>query len=600
MSFDPLFRDLNDLFHRSIAQYAERPLFGTKRGGTWTWTTYGDFGREVDRVRAGLASLGVGAGDRVAIIANNRVEWAALAHATYGLGAAYVPMYEAQQADEWRYILSDSGARVVFVANEAIARTLSASRAQLPSVEHLVSLAPQPGSADSTYEALRDRGRHTAVAVVPAEANTPATFLYTSGTTGNPKGVILSHANIALNVSAVHEVFPMSAGGPLAVVPPVGALVRADGASCTGSSRWARPSPSAESVPTHHAEPRGGAAHAPVERAAHLQPHLRRVHKKQMAEEGGRKQKLFRAALANSKLRKDLAGRNESSGVADLQHVIFDRVVFSHIRGRFGGKLKYAFSGGAAISREVAEFIDGLGIPVYEGYGLTETSPIATMNYPGSRKIGSVGKVLPGVRIEIDRAVTGDPQHGEVVVFGHNVMLGYHGLPEANAEVFVERKGERGLRTGDMGYLDGEGYLHITGRIKEQYKLENGKFVVPTPLEEQLKLSPYISNVMLFGENREYNVAVIVPDFDLLLPWCAQHRVPATAAEAVRDPRVRDLFERELDRQSGEFRHFEKVRKFVLVTEEFSTENGMLTPTLKVKRGAVLAAHGEALAALYA
>jgi long-chain acyl-CoA synthetase len=598
MSFDPLFRDLNDLFHRSIAQYAERPLFGTKRGGTWTWTTYGDFGREVDRVRAGLASLGVGAGDRVAIIANNRVEWAALAHATYGLGAAYVPMYEAQQADEWRYILSDSGARVVFVANEAIARTLSASRAQLPSVEHLVSLAPQPGSADSTYEALRDRGRHTAVAVVPAEANTPATFLYTSGTTGTPKGVILSHANIALNVSAVHEVFPMAPEDrSLSFLPwahSFGQTVELHGLFSMGASIAI-----AESVPRI------------LQNLGEVQPTLLfavprifnliydTVHKK-VAEEGGRKQKLFRAALANSKLRKDLAGRNESSGVADLQHVIFDRVVFSHIRGRFGGKLKYAFSGGAAISREVAEFIDGLGIPVYEGYGLTETSPIATMNYPGSRKIGSVGKVLPGVRIEIDRAVTGDPQHGEVVVFGHNVMLGYHGLPEANAEVFVERKGERGLRTGDMGYLDGEGYLHITGRIKEQYKLENGKFVVPTPLEEQLKLSPYISNVMLFGENREYNVAVIVPDFDLLLPWCAQHRVPATAAEAVRDPRVRDLFERELDRQSGEFRHFEKVRKFLLVTEEFSTENGMLTPTLKVKRGAVLAAHGEALAALYA
>ncbi len=203
------------------------------------------------------------------------------------------------------------------------------------------------------------------------------------------------------------------------------------------------------------------------------------------------------------------------------------------------------------------------------------------------------------MRVEIDRSVTGDPQHGEVLVFGHNVMLGYHGLPEANAEVFVERKGERGLRTGDMGYLDGEGFLHLSGRIKEQYKLENGKFVVPTPLEEQLELSPYISNVMLFGANREYNVAVIVPDFDLLLPWCAQHRVPATAAEAVRDPRVRDLFERELDRQSGEFRVYEKVRKFVLVTDDFTTENGMLTPTLKIKRAEVLAVHGPALLALY-
>lgn len=598
MPFEPLFRDLNELFQRSVAQYSERPLFGTKRRGTWTWTSYADFGRDVDALRAGLASIGVTAGDRVAIISDNRVEWAVLAYATYGLGAAYVPMYEAQRADEWRYILADCGARVLFVADSKIASEFTQLRAELPALEHLVTLAPRAEHADSTYDALREQGRRNAVSIVPAQATTPATFLYTSGTTGQPKGVILSHANLALNVSAVHEVFPMAPEDrSLSFLPwahSFGQTVELHGLLSMGASIGI-----VESVDTI------------LPNLAEVQPTLLfsvpriynriydSVHKK-VAAEGGAKAELFRRAQANTQLRTELAGRNQVSGWADLQHIFFDRVVYAPIRARFGGKLKYAFSGGAAMSREVAEFVDGLGITVYEGYGLTETSPIATMNYPGSRKIGFVGKVLPGVRIEIDRSVTDDPKHGEVLIFGHNVMLGYHGLPEAEAAIFVERNGERGLRSGDMGYLDGEGFLHITGRIKEQYKLLNGKYVVPTPLEEQLKLSPYISNLMIHGANQSFNVAVIVPDFDVLLPWCAQHGVLATPEEAIADPRVTALFERELDRQSGSFRQFEKVRAFLLVTEEFSTENGMLTPTLKVRRSQVRAVYGDRLDALYA
>ena len=210
MPFEPLFRDLNELLQRSVAQYAERPLFGTKRRGVWSWATYGEFGREVDALRAGLASLGVQAGDRVAIVSDNRVEWAALAYATYGLGAAFVPMYQAQRADEWRYILADSGARVVVVADGEIGASLSGARAALPALQHIVTLALRSEHADTTYDALRERGRREAVPVVSVDAHTPATFLYTSGTTGMPKGVILSHANVALNVSAVHEVFPMA------------------------------------------------------------------------------------------------------------------------------------------------------------------------------------------------------------------------------------------------------------------------------------------------------------------------------------------------------------------------------------------------------
>ncbi len=196
-----------------------------------------------------------------------------------------------------------------------------------------------------------------------------------------------------------------------------------------------------------------------------------------------------------------------------------DKLIFAKVRGRFGGRLRFSVSGSAALAREVAEFVDALGIAVYEGYGMTEASPVVSANCPDATRIGTVGKALPRVRIEIDRAATGDEKNGEIVVYGDNVMRGYHHREEEQQHVLMA---DGGLRTGDMGFLDEDGYLHITGRIKEQYKLENGKFVVPSPLEEELKLSPYILNTMLFGLNRPYNVALVVIDEPAISQWARE------------------------------------------------------------------------------
>src|SRR6185503_7928382 len=240
---------------------------------------------------------------------------------------------------------------------------------------------------------------------------------------------------------------------------------------------------------------------------------------KQMTEKPGFIQQLFRSGIRNATKK----SRGEDVSVlGGIGLGLADKIIFSKIREKFGGKLKYAISGSAALSRDVASFIDALGIEVYEGYGLTETSPIATANYPGHRKIGSVGRAIPHVRIEIDRSVTGDAVNGEIVIHGPNVMQGYHNRPDENAAVFAK---DGGFRSGDMGHLDADGYLYITGRIKEQYKLETGKYVVPTPLEEDLKLSPYIANVMLHGANRPYNVALIVPDMEALGRWAKENGV---------------------------------------------------------------------------
>jgi long-chain acyl-CoA synthetase len=293
---------------------------------------------------------------------------------------------------------------------------------------------------------------------------------------------------------------------------------------------------------------------------------------KQVADKPAFARKLFAAGMAAAKKKR---GTEPLEAGEVMRLWAADRLIFSKIRKKFGGRLRFAVSGGAALAREVAEFIDALGIEVYEGYGLTETSPIVSANFPGSRKIGSVGKPIAGVRVAI-------AENGEIVVAGPNVMAGYHNRPEATAEV-IDPDGT--FRTGDMGMLDGDGFLFITGRIKEQYKLENGKYVVPSPLEEQLKLSPFILNAMIHGDNRPYNVALIVPD--------------PQAADGKDERELRELIAAEIKRCSAGFKGYEKVQEFAVIAEDFTQENGMLTPTLKLKRRNVLARWGEVIESLY-
>jgi long-chain acyl-CoA synthetase len=263
--------------------------------------------------------------------------------------------------------------------------------------------------------------------------------------------------------------------------------------------------------------------------------------------------------------------------------------VFVRARARVGGQLQFAISGAAALGLEVAELIDGIGITVYEGYGLTEASPIVAANVPGQRKLGSVGRPLPGVHVTIDRAAVsnaatgsrgdGDGGDGEIVVYGPNVMRGYHDRPADNR---AARTPDGGLRTGDVGYLDADGYLYVTGRIKEQYKLDNGRYVSPAPLEDQLKLSPLIANVLIHGHNRPHNVALVVPGGEIAGSADARARIRA-----------------EIDRLSAGWKPFERVTAFALVDEDFTQTNDMLTPSLKIKRRNVVRRYQSTIDALY-
>jgi long-chain acyl-CoA synthetase len=583
------FETLVEVFERSIKTYPDRELFGTKKNGEWRWSTYLEFGRAVDKFRAGLAGLGFARGDKLAIIANNRIEWAVAAYAAYGLGVSFVPMYEAQHPKEWEFILRDCEATGVVVATAAIASKVGSLHSELPHLAYIISLegvSEEAASASSiqvtSFEKLSSIvAKHKSIQPYGDDL---AGIIYTSGTTGNPKGVMLTHRNIASNVSAVHAAFGMThEDRSLSFLPWAHVM----GQTCELHTLFSL-----------------GASIALCESVDKILPNLAEVRptlicsvprifnriyasvQKQIASQPAPIQSMVKVAMAAR--RKEREGQRP--GLSErLVTAITDKVVFAKVRARFGGRMRYAFSGGAAISPEVAEFIDGLGIVVYEGYGLTETSPIVAANCPAHRKIGTVGHALPGVRIEIS-------PEGEIIVFGPNVMKGYYNRPEENAAAFTS---DGGFRTGDLGSIE-DGFLRITGRIKEQYKLENGKYVVPTPLEEQIKLSPYVANVMVYGDNRPFNVALLVPAMDTLRAWAQEHGlVEASASALMASPAVIELFKGELKTFSGKFKGFEEIRDFALAAEDFTTENGMLTPSLKVKRKSVLEVHGSALEALY-
>lgn len=586
---------LNELYTQAVSRYPDNTLFGVRGGdGDWDWTTYAQFADAVDKARGGLASLGVEKGDRVAIISDNRAEWAVGAYATYTLGASWVPMYEAQTQKDWLFILGDSGAKVVFAATDGIRAQVEEVQGELPNLTTVIVI-DDPAAGDAIdYTELLNRGSENPAPVAVVDDSDLAGLIYTSGTTGSPKGVMLSHANLTTNVMALTEIFPLEEDDRSASFLPwahsFGQTVELhtlihQGASTglTSAATLTRDMPEIEptmlvSVPTVFNKVYDG-----------LQ--------KMMEAEGGVKKTMFDAAVANARKREQMRKRGKRSRWVDLQNDLFDKLVFSKVRDAFGGKLKYAFSGGAAISTEVAEFISAVGITVYEGYGLTETSPVVTANTKSGRRLGSVGRTIPDVSVEIDTDITGDQEVGEIVVHGPNVMLGYYNLPDEDAAVFTDN---HGFRTGDLGHIDADGYLFIRGRIKEQYKLENGKYVVPSPIEEQLQLSGFISQVMVYGEQRPFNVAVVVPDFEYLEKWAEEQGLDTSDLDALlADADVKDLYTKEITRAQSSIKHYERVRDFVLEDEEFTPNNGMLTPSLKIKRRAIMDKHGDEIDDLY-
>ncbi len=593
------FNTLVDMQENSCKEYANNRFLGVNRGGQYQWMTYAEFGSKVANFRSALSALGVSKGDKVAIIADNRPEWAISAFATFSLGAHFVAMYESQLAKDWKYIIEDSDAVVIIAANEKIYQTVAPWVEDLPNLKHAICLDTSPDK-EYSFEYLLKKGSEKQVEPVFPESSDTAVLIYTSGTTGKPKGVILSHGNIISNINAIHEIFPLSEEDiSLSFLP----WAHSFGQVCELYLLMSMGSSLGLTNPKQL-----------LDNAKLVQPTLLfavprvfnkiyDVIQKKLAKAPPFRQKLFWRGLSVAEKRRQLAEENQRSLWLDLQYAFFDKLIFSKIRALFGGRLRYAISGGAALSKEVAEFIDNINIQVFEGYGLTETSPIVSVNFPGARKIGTVGRPIPGVEVYIcdeDQNVLEIGEEGEVVVVGPNVMQGYYKNPEETEKVIFDLNGKRAFRTGDMGMIDQDGFLKITGRFKEQYKLENGKYVVPSPLEEHLKLSGFINQAFIYGDNKPYNVVLVVPDLEFLKEWAKENQLEFSSdEELIKHPKVHAKIGEEIQKYSQEFKGYEKPKKWYILLEEFSIENDMMTPKMSLKRRNIIKAYKDILESLY-
>ncbi len=596
VSIDVHANNLVELFEAVATRFPDRPIFGTKTGpGQFAWVTYEEVGDQVDRTRAGLALLGVEQGDTVGIIANNRVAWAVGAFATYGRGARWVPMYEAELAETWKYILRDSGLKVLLVSTPAIGKAIEAMRGELPDLQHVVVL---DGDGENSLSALQKRGAEHPVPSMKPDPEDIAGLVYTSGTTAAPKGVMLSHGNLTSNARGGLHMFPEldENDRSLSILPwahSYGQTAELYNFLQIGGSIGLM-----ESVATLPDD-------LVAVRPTYLLAVPRIFHKihdavlLKVSRENVVARRLFDAGLAAARRRREGGRTAALSPLERLAYAVADKLVFGKIRARFGGRLRGALTAGATMNTEVAAFFHDIGAPVYDCYGLSETSPAVSMNRAKEFRLGSVGKPIEDVRVELDRSVVeDDTDEGEIVVYGPNVMKGYHNKPDETREVMTD---EGGFRTGDRGRFDDDGFLYVTGRIKEQYKLENGKYIFPAALEEEIRTLPGVASAMVTGAGKRFNVALVVPDFVALAERLPSAGMPDDPEKVVARPEVRAYF---LDgittALEGKFGGYEIPKKVILLTEDFTVDNGMLTQTMKLKRRNVALAYQDRIDAAHA
>ncbi len=579
----------------SVAKYPDNFLFGTKSpSGTYDWITYREVGERVDNLRGGLASIGIGKDDAVGLIANNRVEWAVAAFAGYGLGARYIPMYESELVHIWKYIINDSSVKVLFVSKPEIYEKVKDFIEEIPTLEKIVLIE---GNSDNSMAALERTGRDNPVPSIQPHSDDIAGLIYTSGTTGDPKGVLLSHGNFTSNSHAGRKMYPelTATGRSLSILPwahSYGQTAELYTMIYLGGSIGFMEDPTTIANDMALVKPTWLIAVPRV---------FNRIYDglwARMNEEGGLAKKLFVMGVESAREKRELAEKGMSGFTTNLKFKIADKIVFQKIRDRLGGHLMGSMTGSAMMNPEIAIFFFDVGIPLYDCYGLTETSPAVTMNASFNYKLGTVGKAIEKVRIVIDKSL-GDREKddGEIIVYGPNVMKGYHNKPEQTKEIMTD---DGGLRTGDRGRLDEDGFLYITGRIKEQFKLENGKFVFPASLEEDIALIPYVENVMIYGENRPYNVCLVVPDFLVLGKYAEKNNLPAKPEELIEREEIKELISSEIVTfLTGKYAGYEIPKKFIYLSENFSLENGTLTQTMKLKRRIVIERYRELIEAQY-
>ncbi|MBF0449738.1 MAG: long-chain fatty acid--CoA ligase [Candidatus Magnetomorum sp.] len=590
--YDPPY-NLVDMVENSAKKFPNRNSIGIQKSdGTYHFLTYRQIGERVDNLRGGLAQLGVEKGDAVGVIVKNSIEWAVAAFASYGRGARFVPMYEKEREQVWRYIISDSGLKVLFVVDNSIYEKVKHLVDEIESLEKIIVIN---GDGPETMESLEKLGQSNPVASIKPHWSDIAAIVYTSGTTGDPKGVLLSHGNFTSNIQAAANAFPTLDENTISL----SILPWAHSFGQTGELYLG--------IYLGGATGLIGSVDTIVEDLQKVKPTIliavprifNRVYDgihRMMKEKGGISEFLFNLAKSEAKKKRE-------TGNASILYYILDRIVFSKIRAKFGGRLKLAITGSAVMNPEIGTFFSDIGIATYDCYGLTETSPAMTINSPLKHRIGSVGRAIDKVTVVIDKSMTGEnSEDGEIVCHGPNVMQGYHNKPEQTAKVLIDDpKLGVGFRTGDRGKLDKDGFLFITGRFKEEYKLENGKYVHPASIEEDIKLNPYIANAMIFGEGKPFNVCLLVPDFDSLKSFIESIGCAGKAPQQlVQETVFVDFVESQVVEQLKPlYGGYEIPRKFLIIDNDFSVDNGLLTQTMKLRRLKVMEKYGEQLVTLF-
>jgi long-chain acyl-CoA synthetase len=598
-------RTLTGLFFSAVERFADRPAaMRYKAGGEWVPITHAELLDRVHAASVGLLDLGVERGDRVALLSENRPEWAITDYACLTAGCTDVPIYPTLPAPQIAYILRDAGAVAVFVSTPEQLAKIQEIRRDLPALRHVIAFDPAArGDGVMAFGELLERGRAArprqpdwrsrALATGPDDL---ATLIYTSGTTGDPKGVMLSHWNIASNVNTIDAILEdvlagMPAAGPeecLSFLPLSHILERTAGnyAMFMGG------------VIINYATSVDTVAAEMTEVRPTIMFSVPRLYEKIYA-------RVLENALSGSAVKKNIffwAKRNAETwtdlvlakravpATLALRKRLADRLVFSKLRARTGGRLKVFVSGGAPLNAEINKFFYAAGLPILEGYGLTETSPVLAVNTFEHFRLGTVGRPIPGVEIRI-------AEDGEILARGPNIMQGYFNKPEATAEVFTA---DGFLHTGDIGHLDADGFLTITDRKKDLLVTAGGKNIAPQPLENQAKASKFIDNAVMLGDRRPYPIMMLVPNLDQLRAWAAHKGLAwTTDEEMLARPEVHEKMERELRKQLRDFAQFEMPKKLLLLSQDFTIESGELTPTLKVKRRVVEQRYRDRIEALY-
>jgi len=572
---------LSKAFWRSVEQHGEKPALLVKREKQYRPIPYTELGRRVYALARALHELGVHKDDRVAILAENCPEWAITDWATLCLGAITVPIYPTLTAPQVGEILRDSEPKVLVVSDKKQRRKACEAVEGTGLNPQMICIEPDSGSETPSFEQMLNQPGALTEAALRAlvEASQPddiVTFIYTSGTTGEPKGAMLTHRNFISNIEAVLELIDWRPDDVFLSFLPLSHVFERMGGHFL---------PIYAGLTIAHAESLFTLASDLLEVKPTLMLGVPRFYASVMdrilasvRQMPPLRQKLFYRMLEVGKVYAQCGreGRRAPLGVR-LQHAVLDRLVAAKIRERVGGRLRYFISGGAALPKEVAEFFHAFGILIIEGYGLTETSPVLTVNPPRAPRFGSVGKPIRGVEIRI-------ADDGEILARGPNIMRGYYKKPEATAAA-IDSDGW--FHTGDVGRIDADGYLYITDRKKDILVLANGKNVAPQPIENLLKQSELVQEAVVYGDGMSAPVALIVPSIDALRAFAKQAGIDADGDALLNHDAVQKRFRQELERVNRDLADFQRLKGFRLISKPFSIETGELTPTLKVKRRVV-------------